>query len=928
MPCRYFKVVLLILIVTGRSLPGQTLQQTLIQVAPEKLIVEARERGDIVRGAILFSQGNIACVKCHRSTDQKDNIGPNLSRLGEEVTDASIVESILEPSKVINKEYQTINVVKVDGRIVSGMMISQDDDLIVLRDSGDVEKIITIKRNEVEELTPGSTSIMPDDLVDQLKDRQQFLDLLLYVLDLTQRSPNEIGAKGSSLARRELSPQLSGRVLIRQYNCIACHRDLGDEEFFPGPSAPDLKWSAKHLNPDHLANFIADPQLTKPGTNMPQMMPRLDQAERTKSATAIVAYLSSLDGNGFHQANAQPPERGDTKSGLDLFHSVGCIACHSPRDDKAVEQSPSDSIPMGELSGKYSLTALTEFLEDPHVARPTGRMPNMRLTHHEANDIASFLLSANADVPTIETQLTEALIEQGKSLFQTLNCGRCHAGIAEPNSAQLQTKSLAELNLDKGCLSSDASEKSPRFQLTDSEREQIRDAIRDSAVPLTDEQTIDLNLAHFNCTACHHRDNLGGVTQQRHAHFHTTNLNLGEQGRIPPTLTGVGAKLNAKWMRNVLVNGRSVRPYMKTRMPQYGEQNIGHLVDLFQSTDKLPKTKFAAFDDQKKTREQGLHLAGNKGLNCVACHTYQYKISDTMPAVDLTEMTERLKKDWFYQYMLSPQKFSPNTVMPSFWPNGKALRPDIVGTPADQVEALWQYLIDGRQARAPRGVIREPLEIVVVKEARMLRRSYPGIGKRGIGVGYPGGINLAFDAEQMRLAAVWKGKFVDPSGVWYGQGHGKVRMLGKAISLAAGPELDQSQNPWIVDDGRPPNHRFRGYVLDDNRRPTFRYTIGNVEVEDHFSEIEDQESKQFRLQRGIKLTAKQGGPQLRFRLLAGDAVKVSSDGKRVTGDRLQIHIISNYVAQIADGKEGTQAFISLPPAAYGAHELTLEYQWE
>ena len=28
-----------------------------------------------------------------------------------------------------------------------------------------------------------------------------------------------------------------------------------------------------------------------------------------------------------------------------------------------------------------------------------------------------------------------------------------------------------------------------------------------------------------------------------------------------------------------------------------------------------------------------------------------------MPAVDLTEMSERLKKDWFYQYMLAPQKF-------------------------------------------------------------------------------------------------------------------------------------------------------------------------------------------------------------------------------------------------------------------------------
>ena len=70
-------------------------------------------------------------------------------------------------------------------------------------------------------------------------------------------------------------------------------------------------------------------------------------------------------------------------------------------------------------------------------------------------------------------------------------------------------------------------------------------------------------------------------------------------------------------MRDVMVNGRSVRPYMKTRMPQYGEPNIGRLIELFQSTDQLPETKFAMtksamFTDQKKMREQGLHLAGNK----------------------------------------------------------------------------------------------------------------------------------------------------------------------------------------------------------------------------------------------------------------------------------------------------------------------------
>ena len=452
-------------------------------------------------------------------------------------------------------------------------------------------------------------------------------------------------------------------------------------------------------------------------------------------------------------------------------------------------------------------------------------------------------------------------------------------------------------------------------------------SLKRDAIELTQEHLIDFDFTPFNCTACHRRNDLGGVTSERSVHFQTTNLNLGDQGRIPPTLTGVGAKLKPKWMRDVLVNGRSIRPYMKTRMPQYGEQNIAHLVDLFQSTDRLSETQFADFEDHKEIRDLGLKLAGNQGLNCVACHTYQYKLSDTMPAVDLTEMARRLKKDWFYRYMLDPQRYSPNTVMPSFWPGGKAIRTDIAGTPRYQIEALWQYLLDGRQARAPRGVIREPLEIVVNREARMLRRSYPEIGKRGIGVGYPGGVNLAFDAEQLRLAILWKGRFIDPSGVWYGQGHGKVRPLGRTIAFAKGPELDKQMAPWIVDDGRPPNHRFKGYSLDEVRRPTFRYTFGQIEVEDFFAEFIDHQTEQLQLRRRIKMTANDSSEPLRFRLLLDDEASLAGDGTLVIGDRLQIRIASGHAAEMTDHSAGKQVVIPLSFESGDVQELVLEYLW-
>ena len=88
-------------------------------------------------------------------------------------------------------------------------------------------------------------------------------------------------------------------------------------------------------------------------------------------------------------------------------------------------------------------------------------------------------------------------------------------------------------------------------------------------------------------------------------YFHSQNENLGPQGRIPPTLTHVGAKLKPKWMRQVLVSGRAIRPYINTRMPQYGTENVEPLVPLFQELDELPPIDRAPIGDPSRPRSWG-----------------------------------------------------------------------------------------------------------------------------------------------------------------------------------------------------------------------------------------------------------------------------------------------------------------------------------
>ncbi|MCA9070639.1 MAG: hypothetical protein KDA84_17030, partial [Planctomycetaceae bacterium] len=715
-----------------------------------------------------------------------------------------------------------------------------------------------------------------------------------------------------------------GRVLIDRFRCEACHDRFDKTASLTPNQAPDLLQSLRGINPSYIERFIADPHQVKLGTSMPQMMGGLSDTDRHSAAKAIAHYLHSLT----HQPTKPLSiESLNVERGRELYHSVGCVACHAPRDPSEKEMLKNSSIPLGRLKEKYSLSGLTAFLKNPHLARPSGRMPSLELTHWEALDIAGYLLNFSKESPTT-TPAMQAEIElavKGKQQFQELGCVRCHSINRERTSPD--QLAFAKMDPLRGCLSNSPG-KWPRYQFTDSQRKAIQAAIRQHAPKATTEQQITNHLARLNCFACHQRNGIGGVSAEREEYYQTTNLNLGPQGRIPPALTGVGAKLESKALRDVLVNGHSVRPYMKTRMPQFGAENTISLVSRLEQIDQLPPMEFETFRDEKLIRNAGWELAGTGGLNCIACHTFQMKPAKTMPAIDLTLMGTRLNKRWFYHYLLNPQRFHPGTVMPSFWPDGKSMRKDVLqGNAKLQIEALWQYLLEGRQARTPRGLIVEPIELVATDEAVMLRRSYPSIGKRGIGVGYPHEVNLAYDAEQMRLGMIWKGKFADPGGVWRGQGHGTVRPLGNdLLRFSDGPELESVQSSWTTEQGRLPHHQFLGYVLDDKQRPTFRYKFHDVKVEDNFREIKPQAMSSSGLRRTITFAGQPSSSDFHFRAAVGKTVKPIGSDAFLVDDKLMLKIKSDRPGKVIEAATGKKLVIPLD-LSRGKSQLVLEYHW-
>lgn len=114
------------------------------------------------------------------------------------------------------------------------------------------------------------------------------------------------------------------------------------------------------------------------------------------------------------------------------------------------------------------------------------------------------------------------------------------------------------------------------------------------------------------------------------------------------------------------------------------------------------------------------------------------------------------------------------------------------------------------------------MPLVVKNEPVIYRNFIEGAGNRAIAVGYPGGVNIAWSAETMNLALVWRGAFMDAARHWNSRGGGYQPPLGYDVIKPLG-ELATAED-----------RRFLGYTLDAARYPTFRYQWGDATVSETY----------------------------------------------------------------------------------------------
>ena len=166
----------------------QSLSQLLKREDREKLTADVIHLGDPARGELIFRRQSSACAVCHGIGSVGPAIGPNLVAVGAAAAPSYMVESILEPNKSIAEHYENVQLTLSDGTVQTGVITHKTDKEIVLRDSVNAGNEIRVSLSTVSRQGP-MASLMPEGLADQLKNRQEFLDLAKFLSVLGRPGP-------------------------------------------------------------------------------------------------------------------------------------------------------------------------------------------------------------------------------------------------------------------------------------------------------------------------------------------------------------------------------------------------------------------------------------------------------------------------------------------------------------------------------------------------------------------------------------------------------------------------------------------------------------------------------------------------------------------------------------------------------------------
>ncbi len=139
---------------------------------------------DPKEGELIFfdETRDVTCSKCHVMNGKGAKVGPDLTGIGAVQTPQYLIESVLKPSNVIVKGFETMYLMTNDGMAYNGLLVSQDEEEVVLMvDEEGVMEEYVFYPDEIAQMQKQDVSIMPGNLSEMLTTKE-FYGIISFLL--------------------------------------------------------------------------------------------------------------------------------------------------------------------------------------------------------------------------------------------------------------------------------------------------------------------------------------------------------------------------------------------------------------------------------------------------------------------------------------------------------------------------------------------------------------------------------------------------------------------------------------------------------------------------------------------------------------------------------------------------------------------------
>ncbi len=154
-------------------------------------------KANLPHGRTVF---NNTCAVCHTLFDAGGKVGPELTGSQRANLDY-VLENVVDPSAVVAKDYYMTVIDTADGRTLTGIVKSETDTLLTLRDPS---RETVLRKSDIKTRRTSAVSLMPEGLLEALGTADT-RDLIAYLASPAQ-VPLEASSTVPNAATRSANP--------------------------------------------------------------------------------------------------------------------------------------------------------------------------------------------------------------------------------------------------------------------------------------------------------------------------------------------------------------------------------------------------------------------------------------------------------------------------------------------------------------------------------------------------------------------------------------------------------------------------------------------------------------------------------------------------------------------------------------------------